>query len=271
MARLQHDLADSNDVTLVSLTVDPEYDTPKVLSQYASTYGADPKRWLFLTGNPADVYRLIREGFKLTAQQNVGAERTPGNEVMHDTRLAVVDRAGEIRGYYQATEPQAVAELEKKIAALLREKPGETATGAIDFPSLNALLNGTCGLLLLAGYAAIRRRAVTFHKTCMLAALAVSIVFLTSYLYYHFALKGGRPTEFPGEGWLRNLYFSVLISHTILAAVVAPLALVTAYLGLTGRLARHVRLARWTLPIWLYVSVTGVVVYWMLYRLYPAS
>src|SRR5262249_23299016 len=123
MARLQQDLADSNDVVLVSFSVDPEYDSPKVLSEYAKTYRADPKRWLFLTGKPDDVYRLIREGFKLTAQQNEGAERTAGKEVMHDTRLAVVDRRGEIRGYYQATDPEAIVPLEQKIAALIREQP----------------------------------------------------------------------------------------------------------------------------------------------------
>ena len=123
MARLQHELAHSKDVVLVSFSVDPEYDSPKVLSEYATKFGAEPNRWLFLTGKPDDVYRLIREGFKLTAQQNEGADRTPGNEVMHDTRLAVVDRDGEIRGYYQATEPEAVGQLEEKIARLLSEKP----------------------------------------------------------------------------------------------------------------------------------------------------
>jgi cytochrome oxidase Cu insertion factor (SCO1/SenC/PrrC family) len=123
MARLQHELANSPDVVLVSFTVDPEYDTPKVLSEYAKRYSADPKRWLFLTGKPDEVYRLIREGFKLTAQPNEGAERAPGNEVMHDTRLAVVDRRGEIRGYFQATDPDGVAQLEAKVRAIAKEKP----------------------------------------------------------------------------------------------------------------------------------------------------
>src|SRR5262249_25626269 len=90
MARLQHELADQSDVVLISFTVDPEYDTPKGLQEYAGRYGADSKRWLFVTGEPAAMYQLIREGFHLTTQQNEGADRTPGNEVMHDTRLAVV-------------------------------------------------------------------------------------------------------------------------------------------------------------------------------------
>jgi putative membrane protein len=135
-----------------------------------------------------------------------------------------------------------------------------------DLPGVNAILNASSAILLIAGYLAIRRRAVTLHKTCMLSALAVSAVFLSSYLYYHFVVKNGRPTPFTGEGWVRGVYFTILLSHTLLAIAVAPLALTTAYLGLRNKLLRHMRLARWTLPIWLYVSVTGVVVYWMLYQ-----
>jgi putative membrane protein len=135
-----------------------------------------------------------------------------------------------------------------------------------DLPGVNAVLNASSALLLIAGYMAIRRRAVPVHKTCMLSALAVSALFLTSYLYYHFVVKNGRPTPFQGAGWIRGAYFAILLTHTILAIVVAPLALTTAYLGLRNKLLRHMKLARWTLPIWLYVSITGVVVYWLLYR-----
>jgi len=140
-----------------------------------------------------------------------------------------------------------------------------------DLPALNAALNATSAILLALGYSAIRRHAIVFHKTCMLSALAVSAVFLASYLYYHFVVKNGQPTPFSGEGWVRPVYFTLLWSHMLLATAMAPLALYTAYLGLCGRLKRHVRIARWTLPIWLYVSVTGVVVYMMLYHLYPVS
>lgn len=144
-----------------------------------------------------------------------------------------------------------------------------------DLPAVNAFLNATSAVLLVLGYVAIRRRQVTVHQTCMLAALAVSALFLASYLYYHFAVLQGRATRF-GERWpqapdaVRYLYYAVLTSHTLLAIPAAPLAVVTAYLGLRGRFPRHVRVARWTLPVWLYVSVTGVVVYWMLYRLYAS-
>jgi putative membrane protein len=143
--------------------------------------------------------------------------------------------------------------------------------GAEDLPSVNAALNGTSALLLMAGYAAVRQHRIGIHKTCMLTALAVSTVFLASYLYYHIIVRHGQPTRFTGEGGVRLIYFAILGSHTILAAVTAPLAVFTAYLGLRNRIDKHRRIVRWTLPIWLYVSLTGVVVYWMLYHLYPPS
>jgi uncharacterized membrane protein YozB (DUF420 family) len=140
-------------------------------------------------------------------------------------------------------------------------------------PGLNATLNGLSGLLLVAGYVAIKRHRIAVHKTCMLAALGVSALFLASYLYYHLVMGAGatrfaerNPTAPAGVAYL---YYALLATHTLLAAGVAPLALVTAYLGLRGNYKRHVGIARWTFPIWLYVSATGVVVYWMLYRLYP--
>jgi putative membrane protein len=144
-----------------------------------------------------------------------------------------------------------------------------------DLPAVNAVLNATSALLLVSGYAAIRRRRVTLHQTCMVAALVVSALFLASYLFYHLAVRHGAPTRFADRwpqapDWVRYLYYAVLTSHTLLAVPTAPLAVITAYLGWRARFARHVWLARWTLPVWLYVSVTGVVVYWMLYRLYPS-
>jgi uncharacterized membrane protein YozB (DUF420 family) len=134
-----------------------------------------------------------------------------------------------------------------------------------DLPALNAILNGTSAILLMAGYVLIRRGERVLHKRCMLAALGVSAAFLTSYVIYH-ANVGSRP--FPGTGAVRGIYFAILITHVLLAATIPPLALVTASRGLRGRYDRHVRIARWTLPVWLYVSVTGVVIYLMLYQFY---
>ena len=133
------------------------------------------------------------------------------------------------------------------------------------FPAINATLNGTAALLLATGYVFIRRRNVPAHRACMLAALAVSTLFLGCYLYYHFHV--GR-TSFSGQGWIRPVYFAVLFSHTVLAVTVVPLALVTLVHAFRGRLPKHVRVARWTLPIWFYVSVTGVLIYWLLYHAY---
>ena len=133
-----------------------------------------------------------------------------------------------------------------------------------DLPALNAVLNGTSAVLLTAGFVAIRRRHVRIHRACMVAAFATSIVFLTSYLTYH--LQVGT-TRFPGHGWTRPVYFTILGTHTVLAALIPPLAITTLVLALRARFSRHARLARWTLPVWLYVSVTGVVVYWMLYQM----
>lgn len=131
-------------------------------------------------------------------------------------------------------------------------------------PTVNAALNGIAATLLAAGYVCIRRGRVDLHRRCMLAAFATSALFLVSYVAYH-AQAGSRP--FAGEGAVRVVYFTVLVSHIVLAAAILPLAIVTLRRGLRRDDARHVALARWTLPIWLYVSVTGVVVYWMLYRL----
>ncbi|MFO0879849.1 MAG: DUF420 domain-containing protein, partial [Gemmataceae bacterium] len=143
-----------------------------------------------------------------------------------------------------------------------------------DFPAFNAALNGLAGILLVFGYAAIRLRKVRVHTTFMVTAILVSTFFLASYLFYHLYVKGGQPTRFSQQApdapsWVGMLYLTILGTHTVLAIPTAPLALYLAYQGWTNRLDRHVRLARWVLPVWLYVSVTGVVVYWMLYRLYP--
>jgi uncharacterized membrane protein YozB (DUF420 family) len=137
-----------------------------------------------------------------------------------------------------------------------------------DLPALNAVLNATSAILLSAGYGFIRRRQTTAHKRCMLTACATSALFLMSYLTYHYHI-GSMP--FRGQGWVRPLYFAILISHTVLAATVVPLVIVTLFRAWKADFRKHARLARWTLPIWLYVSVTGVIVYVMLYQLFPPS
>lgn len=137
-------------------------------------------------------------------------------------------------------------------------------------PSVNATLNGSAAVLLVGGYAAIRRRQIGRHKRFMLTAFAVSTAFLACYLAYHIIRQmqeGIGHTRFAGPAALRPVYLAILVSHLILAIVNLPLILVTLYLGLRGRYERHARIARWTWPTWMYVSVTGVVVYLMLYHL----
>lgn len=131
-------------------------------------------------------------------------------------------------------------------------------------PSINAALNATSAVLLTAAFLAIRARRIAVHIALMLAACMVSAAFLASYLYYHAQVGSVR---FAGVGWSRPVYFAILITHTVLAIVIVPMVLRTLWLAARRRFELHRALARWTLPLWLYVSVTGVIVYWMLYHL----
>jgi uncharacterized membrane protein YozB (DUF420 family) len=130
-------------------------------------------------------------------------------------------------------------------------------------PTVNAILNASAAVLLVIGYVMIRRGRIRAHRACMVGALALSCLFLVSYLTYHAQVGSKR---FAGTGSIRNVYLTILFTHTVLAALVPPLALITVWRAVRQRFDRHVRIARWTLPIWLYVSVTGVIVYVMLYH-----
>jgi putative membrane protein len=134
-------------------------------------------------------------------------------------------------------------------------------------PHLNAVLNASSALLLLAGYRFIRLGRIQAHRNCQITAVLTSTLFLISYLTYHY-YHGA--TRFRGQGIVRPVYFTILTTHTILAVVIVPLIIVTLYRAARGDFIKHRRIARWTLPLWLYVSVTGVIVYLMLYQIYPA-
>ncbi len=140
-------------------------------------------------------------------------------------------------------------------------------TPIIDFPGIDAILNATSALLLGLGYYFIRRKRVAAHRACMISALGSSTLFLFCYLWYH-AHHG--VTRFPGQGAARALYLTLLATHTILAVAIVPLVIITLRRALLQRFDLHRRIARWTLPIWAYVSVTGVLVYWTLYHIYGA-
>lgn len=137
-----------------------------------------------------------------------------------------------------------------------------------DFPALNASLNATSALLMTAGFGFVRARRIAAHRACMLGAVAVSSVFLVCYVIYH--VQKREPTRFGGTGVIRSVYFTMLISHILLAMAIVPLVLRTVYLALKGQIEKHRAWAHWTFPLWYYVSVTGVLVYFFLYRWWPA-
>ena len=137
----------------------------------------------------------------------------------------------------------------------------------ISHAALNASLNGTSAVLLTCGYLAIRARKIAVHKSFMIAAFLTSTAFLISYLAYHYRVGH---VAFQGQGWIRPVYFTLLLTHTVLAAVIVPLIIVTLRRAWLEKFDKHRIIARWTLPLWMYVSVTGVIVYLMVYQIYPA-
>jgi len=135
------------------------------------------------------------------------------------------------------------------------------------FPVINATLNGSSAVLLLVGHSFIKRGRMAAHRAVMISAVVTSSLFLTSYLYYHYHVGSVR---FPGHGFWRYVYYTILTSHTLLAITIVPLVIITLIRALRERFDRHAAIARWTYPLWLYVSVTGVVIYFMLYHLFAA-
>lgn len=245
-------------IKLVSISVDPSYDTPDVLSKYAAGLGADPTGWLFLTGDEASIHDLILTRFHLSVGRNSAGDQEAGAEaVAHSNRLALVDRGNQVIGVFDSSDPTAL----KQLLAQARRK----ASWARGLPAVNATLNGTCALLLLLGWTMILTQRVKAHAICMISSVAVSTVFLGCYLLYHYEVGS---VSFQGTGGLRVTYLTILLSHTILATFgVVPLVALTLVRALRSQFQQHAAIARVTFPIWFYVSVTGVVIYWMLYQM----
>lgn len=340
--QLQKDLKDL-DFKLVTITVDPKNDTPEVLTQYAESVGADPEKWLFLTGDQKDIFHLIEKSFLMPVQENTGPARKPGFEVIHTTNVMLVDKNGRVLGKYNAVNDEELAALRKAVRKLIEddkpeekktetkevkpdepskpvtppkagmvslspllfpmisetltstlfaqaepeppaveeevvteettEQPEEVKTApawVMQLPALNAVLNGLATILLMVGYWFIRKGEKEKHKKTMLTAFGTSILFLGFYLLYHFALQsytGNASRKFEGEGLIRPIYYFILLTHVVLAAAVPVLAWVTIRRGLKQQWEAHRRIAKITFPIWLYVSITGVVIYFMLYHL----
>lgn len=275
-ARVYERLAGS-DVRLVSFSVDPRFDSPEVLQEWAERFQVEDDRWLFLTGELSDMEAFVRDGLKVALARDETLE--PGLAVTHSTRLPVVDPEGRIAGWYECAadglgraELEANMDLMTNVALALSTAPQAGGPPASSLPAINAGLNGLATILLVLGYRAIRRGDRDRHAALMKTAFATSAAFLACYVYYHTAvlpLQGG-PTKFHGTGAAKVGYLVLLGTHVVLAAVNLPMILRTLLLARREDWERHRRWARWTFPIWLYVSVTGVVVYVVLYHLNPA-
>lgn len=271
MRELQ-DRLEGTEVQLVSFSVDPTYDTVDVLREYADLQGADPERWWFLTGEESAVEQLCFDSFSLALSRIPKTPDNIGRHVAHSTKFIVVDETGAIRGYYEGEDEEG-AGLSLTVArarALERARLGE-ARPETPLPAINASLNGLAAVLLGLGFVAIKRGRRERHAFWMRAATVVSAAFLACYLYYHFVVTAEvGPTRFTGTGWTRPAYLALLLSHTVLAAVNLPMVLRTLWLAHKERWDAHRRLAKVTFPIWMYVSVTGVLVYLALYQWNPS-
>ncbi|MEZ6065755.1 MAG: DUF420 domain-containing protein [Planctomycetaceae bacterium] len=305
MYNLQRQLRET-DVHFVTITVDPITDTQERMAEKAKAFGADPDRWLFLTGDPLQVRKLITQGFQQTM------EASP-MRTAHSLNLMHVDASGKVVGKYRyhyadPTGPDELAKLRRVLEGRLetpeenRFVPAITTTAPVTGPTAtevlaaasaqaskspdglsdkaspavpgwvdrlrgtNALLNGLATVLLLAGFGAIKSGQTSLHKRLMLTAFATSVAFLACYLTYHGALKhftgvGHKP--YGGDADWLNVYRTVLWTHIALAAITPVLAIVTIRRGLKEDWPAHRRIAKITFPIWLYVSVTGVMIYFM--------
>jgi protein SCO1/2 len=270
MSKIEKSLRTSDDIRLVTFSVDPEFDTPEVLKAYSKSFSTKPNLWTFLTGNTKLVRQLAIEDFKIPLEISAPKPAVDdSSSILHSTHFVLIDGKGRIRGYYDSSDPQVAESALTDAHRLLRTQRA--------LPTLNAILNSSSTILLLAAYRAVRRRRYALHRTLMYAALCTSAAFLTSYLTYHFAVQLTKHYEGPYP----PVYFTILITHTFLAMGVLPLVLTTVAFALKGQkldpslsslelsshFSRHAKIARWTFPIWLYVSFTGVIVYLMLYQL----
>ena len=280
MSDLQAALSGLKDVHFVSFSVDPERDTPEVLRQYAASYAAGPN-WFFLTGDKAEIYGICKQGFLLSVVDQREREGEPLDDslaaasrpavvvredepILHSTKFVLVDHRGRIRGFYDGMDADRIADLERAVYALERDM--RISANIAILPAINATLNGSCTLLLIVAFVAIKLRNIRLHVTLMLAGCVTSALFLTSYLTYHFFAGA---TRFAADGTIRYVYYAILLTHVVLAVTIVPLVVTTLYRAARRQFDKHRRIARITYPLWLYVSVTGVVIYWMLYHAYP--
>lgn len=316
LVRKMYDLNESIrdlDVRLLTVTVDPQYDTRERLAKYAEIYTADAERWKFLTGPGEEILKLTRFGRRQMSEDPPDPKVDLGPQAAHSLRLMHVDAEGRLAGSYHFRNEDDLTALRRVLAgkretpednrplppmSVLQPPAGEAAAvhrgdtvyvaeiaadGADPLaklpawsralPAVNATLNSVATLLLIGALAAIKSERIRLHRNLMFAALGVSVVFLGCYLTYHYALTsstGLRGKPFEGTGGARAAYYTILWTHIPLAALVPVLAIVAVRRALAGRWEAHRRLTRWAFPIWMYVSVTGVIIYGMLYH-WPAA
>lgn len=274
---LVHDQLAGSNVRIVSFSVDPEYDTLERLQVYADTYTADPERWLFVRGEEPVIHGFIQDGLKLAVAPGQPSDDendrlTARFQATHSTRLTAIDAEGRIRGYFECGGESGLSREEveasfEKLVAFTRALDGPVSV----LPRVNALLNGLAGVLLMMGLYAIKLGKKDLHGVIMRAAFVASAAFLGCYLYYHFVVLpvSGGPTMYYGVGWKKSAYLALLLSHVVLAVINLPMVLRTFWLAHKEDWERHKSLAKKTFPIWLYVSVTGVLVYLVLYHWNP--
>ncbi len=257
---MQNVIEKYQNVYLISITGDPEFDNTNILQEYARNFGARD-RWLFLTGDKETIYNLSINTFQLGLKKSTQEELKEGADIiMHSTKFVLVDENGIIKGYYDSKEEESIKKLYDDLYKLVKNRDIFSK-----LPTLNAMLNSISALLLILGFIFIKGKNITAHKTCMISAFCTSILFLTSYLVYHYKVGS---VKFQGIGFYRHLYFFILVTHSILAVIIVPLAIKTIYLAWKSDFDRHKKIALITLPIWVYVSITGVMVYLFLYKFF---
>lgn len=273
LKKLQTEFA-GRGVKLVCISVDGGHDTAEALKAYAASLGAGPD-WLFLTGERDAIRKLAAAAFLAGVAEN--PDEPIGRRISHSSRLFLVDPQGRVcwqtEGLRRTNLEDPDSPLVPDDAALRRLKLKALDLthglwlGLADLPHVNAVLNAAAAALLVAGFILIRMRMPAAHAVAMAAAFLVSSLFLVSYLVYH---RFAGDTRFSGAGWLRAFYFVLLISHVSLAVATVPLVLLTLRRAFRSDFQGHLKIARWTFPIWLYVSVSGLVVYLFLYQWFPS-
>lgn len=256
-----HQALEGIDAKVVAISVDPEHDTAEVLNEYAGHFeGGDSENWLFLRGEQETTFDLIRSSFKLAIE--TVDDVNPGLAVSHSSMICAVDGEGLVRGYYDGTSREGVDQAVKRMRFLAGVAP-ETSI----LPTINACFNGIAALLLILGLIAIKKGHREQHARLMRLAFAFSAAFLASYLYYHFVVipSQGGPVRYSGEGAAKIAYLLLLLTHVVGAVINLPMVLRTFWLAHKERWDDHKWWAKRTLPLWLYVSVTGVIVYLVLY------